>query len=64
MQTVVDEEVKRSAEFERTKAESEARILAIEARVSQIQSHVLLLQNVVISSGSVTPAVFQRKQKA
>jgi hypothetical protein len=62
MQTVMDEEVRRSAELQRTQAESEARLLALEARVSQIQLQVLQFQNTIMSSGS--SAVPQRKHNA
>lgn len=62
MQVVMDEEVRRSAELQQTKAESEARLLALEARVSQIQSNVLYLQNTMMSPGS--SAVPQRKHNA
>lgn len=62
MQAVMDEDVRRSAELQQTKAESDARLLALEARVSQIHSHVLYLQNTMMSSGS--SAVPQRKHNA
>lgn len=62
MQTVMDEEVRRSAELQQTQAESEARLLALEARVSQIHSNVFQFQNTIMSSGSST--VPQRKHNA
>lgn len=62
MQTVMDEEVRRSAELQQTQAESEARLLALEARVSQIHSNVLQFQNTIMSSSSST--VPQRKHNA
>ena len=55
IQTVMDENIRRNAELQQTKTESELRLLALEARVSQIQSQVLQLQNIqnaVMSSGS------------
>jgi len=65
IQTIMDENIRRNAELQQTKMESELRLLALEARVSQIQSQVLQLQNIqnaVMSSGSsVTP---QRKHSA
>ncbi|KIM45942.1 hypothetical protein M413DRAFT_440998 [Hebeloma cylindrosporum] len=68
MQTVMDEDVRRSAELQRNKAESDARLLALEARVSQIQSHVLHLQHIqdtiMSSDSSAVPSVPQRKHKA
>lgn len=62
MQTVMDENVRRSAELEQIKAESEARLLALELRVSQVQSYVLQLQITMMGSGS--SAVPQRKHSA